>query len=646
VATPWIDRLAREGVVFEHAHAHNVITFPSHANMLSGRLPLEHGVRDNSGFRFPAGDPTLATLLKAAGWRTGAFVSAFPLDSRFGLDVGFEVYDDRLGGNETGNQRAFVMAERKGPATVALARRWIDGLGTAKWLGFVHLYEPHFPYEPPPPFDERFRADPYHGEVSAVDATLEPLLRPILERGAAAQTLVVLTSDHGESLGEHGESTHGIFAYEATLRVPLILWAPSILPAGRVITTPVQHVDLLPTILDALGQARPDGLRGRSLLPLVAGTSREERPAYFEALSSSLNQGWAPLRGTIRDGLKYIDLPLPELYDLNGDPREEKNLLATRPEAAESLRGLLARFRSDDRGSTRTKEDAATIEKLRALGYVGTSAVAQKERHTEEDDPKRLIDVDARNRKVIDLFRAGRVDEAIALCRENIARRPNMPLAYMHLAYLERTRGDLGAAAVAAKKAFDLKPLDGEAANLYAVYLTEAGRAREALAFLDPLLEAVKPDLDLLTARGMALASLGQEHEALAAFSRAREVDPTNAMVLVNAGTVYLQRGDRVRARQAFEAALEMDPGLSRAENSLGVLASLEGRPDEAVARWRRAVELNPADYQTLFNLGFTLRKQGREMEARPYLEAYLRIAPLALEGRDIARVRTWLGRS
>src|SRR6185503_885583 len=217
-ATPLIDRLARAGVVFRQAHAHNVVTLPSHANILSGHLPFEHGVRDNAGFRFPAGTATLATLLKAAGYRTGAFVSAFTLDSRFGLDRGFDVYDDQLAG----------------PAdTVAAAQRWLaqgDGRPTFCW---IHLYDPHAPYVPKEPFASRFAGTPYVGEVAAADAALEPVLGPLLE-AAAPHTLVVLTADHGESLGEHGERTHGLFAYEATLRVPLILFAPSVVPAAVV----------------------------------------------------------------------------------------------------------------------------------------------------------------------------------------------------------------------------------------------------------------------------------------------------------------------------------------------------------------------------------------------------------------------------
>ena len=640
--TAWIDRLAASGVRFERAHAHNVVTLPSHANILSGQYPFRHGVRDNSGFRFPPGTPTLATLLKAQGWRTAAFVSAFPLDSRFGLDAGFEVYDDRLGGAET--RTGFQVPERRGTATVAAALQWLADHRTERTFCFVHLYEPHFPYDPPEPFASRFRGEPYHGEVAAADAALEPLLRPLLEAGDRGRTLVVLTGDHGEALGDHAEQTHGVFAYEATLRVPLILYAPRIVPPA-VVRTPVRHVDVLPTVLDLVGVAPPADLPGRSLAPSMAGRSLPSPTLYFEALSASLNQGWAPLRGVTRDGLKYVDLPIPELYDLAADPGESRNLAASRPADFERLRGLLADMRKGERAVTREAEEASAVERLRALGYVaGSGPTPVKERHTEEDDPKRLIDLDTRASEVLRLYYAGDLQAALALCRENIRRRPDMPTAYLHLAFLERARGDLSAAVDALRRAVALRPLDTESVSLLGVYLSEAGRAREAADLLEPYTRTPRPDLDVLTARGMALAALGRRQEALAAFATAHEVDPSNAMVLVNTGTVHMVAGETASARRSFEEALRIDPGLARAHNSLGVLAAREGRVDEAVERWKRAAALDPSDYQTLFNLGSTLRRMGREAEARPYLQAYLREAPVAVEGRDIARVRAWLG--
>jgi tetratricopeptide (TPR) repeat protein len=638
--TPWMDRLAREGVRFEQAHAHNVVTLPSHANMLTGLLPFEHGVRDNSGFRVPPEAKTLAALLQPLGYRSGGFVSAFVLDERFGLGRGFERWDSRVAGGEW--SRGFHMPERPGPATVAQAMRWLES-GTGKTFAFVHLYEPHAPYEPPREHAEG-QAHPYHGEVAAADAALEPLLRPILEQGRSGRTLVVLTSDHGEALGEHGEATHGVFAYEATLRVPLVVYAPALF-APRVVAEPVRHVDLVPTILDVLGAQLPGGLSGRSLLPLLSGRRQETRPPlYFEALSTSINRRWAPLYGLREGSLKYVELPLPELYDLSADPGERRNLAATRPQELERLAASLKRIRAPDRGVAPVKEDPQTLERLRALGYVAASEpLAPKTSFDVDDDPKRLIELEAMTNRMLELYRAGRLEEAIALGHEVIARRPDMDLAHLQLAYLERARGDMRGAIAAAQRAVELRPADAEASALLAVYLTEAGRAAEAAAFLAPWLERGTDDLDVLNALGVALGASGRAREALDVLERSRRAHPANTQTLVNIGTVLLTTGDLAGARQAFEAALDLDPDVARAHNSLGVIAAREGRMPEALERWKRAVALNPEDYQTLYNLGYQLWKAGRRDEGRPYLEAYLRHAPKALEAVDRQRVERLL---
>lgn len=638
VATPWIDRLAREGVMFENAHAHNVVTLPSHANILSGLIPTLHGVRDNTGFRFPREIKTLATRLRERGFRTGAFVSAFVLNSRFGLNQGFDVYDDRTATVE--RQSPFMVPDRKSAETVAAATKWIDAQGDAQFFAFVHLYDPHFPYRPPEPFASRHRDQPYYGEVEAADAALEPILSRVMEGRLKGRVLVVLTADHGESLGEHGEETHGIFAYEATLRAPLILFGP--LPAGGSVKSPVQHIDIVPTVLDALGAEIPRELPGRSLLGSAGGASAA--PAYFESLSTSLNQGWAPLRGVSDGRFKYIDLPVPELYDLRDDPGERKSLVAREPEILDRLRSMLSRERARDRGIARGAEDAATLERLRALGYVAAgSAAPQKDVYTAADDPKNLIEFDARTRATVTAFMNGKVDEAIALARENLRLRPDMAGASLQLAYLERARGDLSAAIAAAKKAIELKPLDAEALSLLAAYLTEAGRAREAVALLAPYLKATQPDFDTLTALGLAHAALGEAPAARAAFEQARRADPANAMGEANLGTLFLMMGDRPAARRALQQALAMDPAVAKAHNVLGVMEVQEGRPEEAIVHWRRAAELNPQDYQTLFNLARTLDRLGRTGEAEVFYRRYLQAAPRALESRDIQRVKARL---
>ena len=635
--TPWMDRLAARGVLFEDAHAHNVVTLPSHANILSGRYPLDHGVRDNAGFRFPQGTETLATLLAARGYRTGAFVSAFPLASRFGLGRGFEVYEDAFVG--AGPRPAFVEQERPGPETVALARRWIEAQQGQPFFCWVHVFEPHYPYAPPEPFASRFRGDPYHGEVAAADAALAPLLEPLLAAGDRGRTLVVLTADHGESLGEHGERTHGILAYEATLKVPLILYEPRLFGARRV-SGPVRHVDLLPTILDALSLPVPEGLPGRSLLPLAAGEPAPPTTSYFEALSGRLNRGWAPLTGVIRDRAKYIDLPIPELYDLQGDPQESRNLAEKSPQRLDEMRGLLAPLRSADRGIDRRPESAETQERLRSLGYVAGGAVPGHERYTEDDDPKRLIALDALLQDTSDLYFSGDLPGAVARCRELVRRRPQMPLSWLYLAHLQREAGDLAAAVESLRQALTLNPGDATTLSLLGAYLTQAGRPSEAVAVLEPHARRGEPDVEVLSALGLALARLGRHTEALETLALARAQEPRNAMVLVEMGTVRLMAGEREPAREAFESALGLNPSVARAHSSLGFMAAESGRVDEALDHWRKALVLDPRECEKLLTLGALLWRRGRPADARPYLELFVAAAPPARYAREIEHVR------
>jgi arylsulfatase A-like enzyme/tetratricopeptide (TPR) repeat protein len=640
VETPTIDRLAAGGVRFERAHAHNVLTLPSHCNILTGRYPFDHGVRDNSGFRLPSTVPTLATLLREQGYRTGAFVSAFPLDARFGLNRGFDTYDDRLGDPEA--NPAFHMEERGSAETVASATRWISSSSTKPFFCWVHVYDPHAPYEPPEPWASKFREDPYHGEVSAADSFLSPLLEPILKLGPKGRTLVVLTADHGESLGEHGEETHGIFAYEPTLRVPLIVYAPAVFEP-RVVRDGVRHVDILPTILELLGLPGVPGLPGESLLGIASGRAeRGARPSYFESLAPTLTRGWAPLYGMLLGDEKYIELPLPELYDLAQDPREATNKVEASPEVVARMRSLLPSGR--ELGAiTAPRETPEVVERLRSLGYTSSGTGAPtKARYTEDDDPKRLIALSASIDEVWRLYHEGDVERARVLCEDLVRKRP-MDIVLQHLAYLRRARGDLAGAVDAARRALALNSADTVAAATLGAYLNESSRSREAEEVLRPYATASDPDVDVLFAYGAAQAQDGERAEALATLGRARVLDPTNAMALVNIGTVQLMEKDYGAAKASFEQALTLEPRLSRAYNSLGIIAAEGGRPDEAIALWKKAVAINPTEYDTLFNLGDFLVRQGRRAEARSFFEMFEKRAPDALYARDLAWIRKWL---
>ncbi len=638
-ATPNLDRLAAAGVRFEFAHAHAVVTLPSHASILTGVYPFQHGIHDNSGYRLPADRPTLASMLRGEGFATGAFVAAFPLDSQFGLDTGFDVYDDRFGHAEGPSD--FTIAERPAEAVVAVARDWIEAQ-TERWFAWVHLFDPHAVYRPPPPFDARYAASPYHGEVAYTDYALGPLLAAAAA-GGARPTFVVVTSDHGESLGEHGERTHGLFAYEATLRVPLILAQVGPRAAERpgdgvVASEPARHVDILPSVLDALALPAPPALPGRSLLNPAAGDTGTEPLSYFEALSASLNRGWAPLRGVLAGRDKYIDLPLTELYDLEADPAESENLVAGRAGRAGELAALLEDLPASDPLDRRIAETAEVAERLQSLGYLRGSAPA-KESYTAADDPKRLAHLDEAIHRGVDLFQRGRAREAIEVYRGVIAERPELELAHRHLAFLHWSQGEVDEAIAVLTGARDAGIASPSAAGQLGIYLAESGRADEAVPLLEALVAGERPPLDPLNALGIAYARRGDADRALGTFERVIELDPDNAMALENIGTVHVQRGDRAAAAAAFERAVALAPRSSRAHAGLGVVQLRGGDREAAVASWTRAVELDPANFDALFNLATELVNAGDRAAARPYLERFVRTAPPAFYAADIRRL-------
>jgi arylsulfatase A-like enzyme/tetratricopeptide (TPR) repeat protein len=653
--TPLLDRLAAGGRVFTAAHAHNVVTLPSHTNIMTGLYPFQHGVRDNEGFRVPAGVPTLATVLHAAGYATGAFVGAYPLDSWFGLNRGFDVYDDHYPKGSRPDQ--FLFAERKGDKVVAPALAWWRQQRGRRRFMWVHLFDPHAPYEPAEPYASRFPANPYLGEVAAADGYLAPLLEPFLA-GAETPTLIVVTGDHGESLGEHGEETHGLYAYEATLHVPLLLWGPGVRP-GRD-ERPARHVDIFPTLLEAagLGGARapagPPGMArpGRSLLRLAgaagargeaAGASAET--SYFEALSATFNRGWAPLRGVLRQGHKLIALPLPELYDLPHDPGEVHNLVTSDRQLA---RLLLARLPSgsawppaaagagstrigasggalDGASGARREPSAAESANLRSLGYAGGSAPI-KASYGAEDDPKRLIGMDRQIHQVIDLYQRRHPAEAAALARQLVAARPAMPLGHSLLAEALLQSGRKEEALAAMREAQRRGVASDDLLCQLGLTLAELGRAEEGVEVLRPLAERGGPRF--LEALAQALSDAGRQQEAAEALRRALAIAPDDAAAYEEQGMVELRRERWGAARASCERALKLNDQLPRAWNDLGVALYKLGEPGAALDAWQRAVDLDGSLLDALWNLGTNAAGQGRPEQARRALARFLELAP------------------
>jgi arylsulfatase A-like enzyme/Flp pilus assembly protein TadD len=624
VETPQLDRLAAEGRVFPNAHASNVVTLPSHANILTGLYPYQHGIRDNTGFRLSPKFATLATLLRETGYATGAFVGAFPLDSRFGLDRGFDVYDDSYPPGRSSDD--FQMSERPAGEVLEAAGRWYREAAGKKRFLWVHLYDPHAPYRPPSPHRERYERKPYLGEVAATDAALGPFFEMLREQ--SSPPLVVFTADHGEALGDHGEATHGLFAYEATLRVPLVLWMPRGLPPGRS-EAQARHVDIFPTVLESVGVPIPPGLPGRSLLS-AAGPA----PAYFEALSSTLNRGWAPLTGVLRGGEKFIDLPVAELYDLAGDPQERRNLFSERRERAADLKRLLPKETAAPAAEPADSEEA---KRLLALGYLSGSAKA-KSVYGAADDPKNLVGLDNKIHRVVDLFQTDRVREATALAREVVRDRPSMAVGYEFLAFLLQHQGRDAEAAGTLQEAAR-RGLASEAMQVrLGLILSEAGRTADALGVLSSL--AASPDPDTQNAIGIALADGGRFEEALRVFARILEKDPGNAIALQNQGIALLKKGDVPGAIAALDRALAINDELPRALNARGVALANRGDAAGAVASWQRAVELDPRQYDALLNIGIVAGRAGNRALAGEALRRFVATAPAGVYAKDLETAR------
>jgi choline-sulfatase len=645
-STPNIDRLAARGTRFDFAHAHAVVTLPSHASILSGLLPYEHGIRDNSGFRVKPETMTLARRLKPAGFATGAFVGGFTVTKRFGLTEGFDVYDDQMPEIE-GVGRA-AMPERPASDVVARANEWIARQG-GRFFAWVHVFDPHSPYEPPPQFLAAHRDRPYYGEVESVDRALGPLFDRLST--LSRPTVVIVTSDHGEGLGEHGETTHGMFAYETTLRVPLIVARitprSSAETGGQVVQTPVRHIDLVPTLLDVLAMQPDTALSGTSLLPIVNGdAAKDTKPTYFEAMTYNLVRGWAPLRGVIDGREKYIDLPIREFYDLSTDPREERNLASSSVARGGALLNMLRGFNVDPPHRP-TQESAAASATLRSLGYVSGTAAA-RDSYTEQDDPKRLVDVDRDLHRATELSQRRDVEGAAMLLRSVIARRADTADAYITLAHVLWESGRPGEAIGTLEAGLRNGAPDRDIRIRLGIYLAESGTdPRKAIALLEGM---PAHDVEALNGLGVAYGSAARYGEAIAAFKRVLALDPTNGLAYQNLASMTLRQamsaGDRAglaAAEDYARRALDADPALPDAHTTLGVILSQTGRKPEAIDAWKRAVEIDAGQFNALYNLWLELGRAGRRDEAVRYGRQFVQTAPRAFFARDIDEVSRYL---
>ncbi|MGE5838080.1 MAG: sulfatase-like hydrolase/transferase [Acidobacteriota bacterium] len=654
-ATPVLDSLARRGAKFETAVAHVALTAPSHASMLTGLIPPRHGVRDNGAFALPANLQTLASRFAEAGYDTAAFVSGFPLDRRFGFSTGFAVYDDWLPRGPGAGSRAYV--ERRADDTTTRVLGWIDGRAQSNrdpgsvrpWFLWVHYFDPHAAYEPPPEFAARFPDRPYDGEIAFVDAQLGRLVQRLDQGGDLARTIVLVTADHGESLGEHGEQTHGTFVYDATLRVPLIVAGPGI-SAGTTLRVVARGVDVMPTLLDLAGIRIDAGLDGRSLRPALGGQSMPDASVYLEGLVAERHLGWAPLYGIRTLAFKYIDAPTRELYDLSADASEVTNRIddhrdragalgaelgvalksaAVTPAAAEATAGRNAR------------PDSEAAARLRALGYLGGSSGQSKT--AVKRDPKDGIQLINTLETGIALSSTDPA-RAVALLQSVLREDPRIELARRNLAIALVAQGRH-------REAIDVVNglrSDGSATAEDLVLLGESlrvvGRAKEAeqaladAAALDPR----SPEPALTLAR--SFMARNQPGEAAAAYRRALEIVPEHPEALAGLGEAALAQNDLAGASAWFERTLARDPQDLKAGFRLAVVRARQGQTADALPLFQWVVDREPAHGDALAGLAAALAKSGRPAEAIRYFERAIDAgarSTAVLNGLGLARLES-----
>lgn len=638
--TPHIERLARRGLVFERAFAHNPLTLPSHVNIFLGTTPLYHGVSENARCVLADDFLTLAEFLKAKGYQTAAFIGAFPLDSRFGLDQGFDLYDESYPA-KTG--MAFVYPERRAEKVIESALAWLQEKNKqGKWFVWIHLWDPHAPYHPPEPYASQYKNDPYTGEVAYTDEQLGRLLDFLEGEKLLDKTLIILTGDHGESLGEHGELTHGYFAYNSTIWVPLIICGPNIKPGRR--PDYVAHIDIFPTICDYLNLAPPNHLQGLSLVPLFEGKKLKNRAIYFESLEPHLSRGWAPLRGYIENGYKYIQSPIPELYDLEKDFQEQNNLGSREKleNYEKRLQQLMTQLSSPWRAKSQGILTRDIKEKLRSLGYLASAGGPIKNKYGPEDDLKTLLPYEQKLDQALYLAEKGKIAESIYLLHSIIKERKDFGKAYERLAHLYRSQGMVEEALQVMAEGYQNNPQNYALVSGYGIILVQEGKSEAGLKVLKEALSLYDMDPEIYNYLGIAYWQMGDWLNSREAYEKALNLDPHDGLILNNYATLYLtlatkggKKDDLSKAEELFKKALAADPSLASAYNGLGSVYKLQNQLEAAIACWEKALEIKP-DYDfSLYNLGIAYLEKGEKGKALDCFYRYLSLKEKKLSPKE-----------
>jgi len=607
--TPHLDALAARGVRFAHATAQVPLTLPSHACIMTGAYPTVHGLRDMGGFVLAASHPTIASITRAAGFETAAFVGSRVLARHFGISNGFETYDDDMGSDTEEGKMPGVFPERRAAVVTDRALTWLNEHANQRFFLWAHYYDPHAPYDPPEPYHRLYAHDLYSGEIAYMDEQVGRLLDALDQRGLASRTLVVAIGDHGESLGEHGEMTHGIFLYDATTHVPLIMAGPGI-PAGQVISEQVRSIDVMPTVLGFLNLPVGREAQGVSLWPLIEqGRKVRSNYAYLETIYPRTYMGWSELRGMRTDTWKLIIAPHPELYNLQRDPDETTNLIAKYPADADELQKQIwevAGNGAKHETLTSSPVDAQTRQELASLGYVSAGTPREIQLGTDAPDPKDRVDVLKILSEVEHQINARANPEAVQLMQRGLKLDPTNPMGHIYLAMAYERMGDY---------------------------------TRAVDVYQDALRRSIGTD-QVYSRLGKDELRLHQLDAAVDAMMHANQIDPADLDNLRNLGTAELQLQRVDEAERAFKAITVQNDRYSAAWNGLGLVSIQRGDASTARQDFERAIAVGPGEVEPLLNLGVLYQKTGNKEQAVHYLTLFLEKAPRDQYGKMFPDVR------
>ncbi len=596
VKTPHLDSLARQGIVFEQCTANSPLTLPSHASILTGMYPTYHGVRINGNTALNEKQMTIAEVLSAQGYQCGAFIGAFVLDGRWGLKQGFHHYDDKFDLKKY-KHIDLGAVQRPGNEVVDAALGWLDEQKNTPFFAWIHLYDPHTPYEPPEPYLSEYRPGGltglYDGEIAFMDEQIGRCTSWLEKNGLSENTMIILIGDHGEGLGSHGEGTHGYFIYEYAVQVPLLIIAPFPELQGQRVSSQVRIVDIFPTILEIAAVTPPAETQGRSLLPLMFQPEKELNGfAYAESMSPNLQFGWGSIHSLRTTKYKYIDTPKAELYDLTRDPDEQTNLLRQYPDIAREMKDMLDQLMEETSRNAPTPQaanlDKETIEKLSALGYIG-APVATKKASGEAGplaDPK-------------DKFP---VFQAVTAAGEMV----------MEQKYAE--------AAVRLESALEEEPMIPQALLVLSTCYVELGRTEEAKAKLDLLLREDPENIPALISMANILLEERKDEDVITLCKQALSLDERNTQAHSLIGEIYLGQLKYSEALHHLEKAVEIQPKVTRTRLTLGACLLGFKQYDRAEKEIKQVVQEAPKFPLAHFNLGLLYEETGRLEEAR---EAY-----------------------